>query len=302
MLPRLLLVLLLTPLASPPASAAPARFELDPVHTRVLFAVSHAGFSQALGTVSGSTGTLEFDPDDWGSARLDVRVPLQRLDLGDADWNRAALAGRLLDAQRWPEARFVSTRVEPLGPDRFIVHGQLTLRGVTREVPLEVKFNALRHHPMPPFRRTAGFSATASLSRSAFGIDAWPSVIGDPVELRIEAEAVRRARRTGAEHASGDDARPAIDAADGDARSQADAIGDGAPPNADAGDDTGSDAPRADAEGYDVPPGTDADADADTDIDADDAPPDTDADADAGTDAGDTVPTAPPTRQEPTPA
>ncbi|KAF1696646.1 YceI family protein [Pseudoxanthomonas koreensis] len=188
-----LAALLLASLAALPAAATPARYELDPVHTRVVFAVSHAGFSQALGAVSGSTGTLEFDPQDWSGARLDVAVPLQRLDLGDPDWNRAALARNLLDAGRWPEARFVSTRVEALDDGRFIVHGQLTLRGVTREVPLEVRFNALRRHPLPPFRRTAGFSATATLSRSAFGIDAWPSVIGDQIELRIEAEAQRDA-------------------------------------------------------------------------------------------------------------
>lgn len=185
------LVLLMGPLTYTSAWAASARYELDPVHTRVQFAVSHAGFSQALGTVSGSTGTVEFDPDDWSAARLDITVPLQRLDLGDADWNRAVMARNLLDTQRWPQARFVSTRVEPLDPDRFIVHGQLSIRGVTREAALEVKFNALKRHPLPPFRRTAGFSATMTLSRRDFGIDAWPSVIGDAVQLRIEAEATR---------------------------------------------------------------------------------------------------------------
>ncbi len=184
----LLLVLLAT---SATAVAAPVRYALDPVHTRVLFAISHAGYSQALGTVSGSQGTLEFDPADWSSARLDVSVPLDRLDLGDADWNRAALARNLLDAARWPQARFVSTAVEPLAADRFILHGALTLHGVTRPLALEVTFNALKRQPLPPFRRTAGFSARATLSRKAFGIDAWPSVIGDHVELRIEAEAVR---------------------------------------------------------------------------------------------------------------
>jgi len=187
----MLLALLLVPLTYTSAWAASARFELDPVHTRVQFAVSHAGFSQALGTVSGSTGAIEFDPDDWSAARLDVTVPLQRLDLGDADWNRAVMARNLLDTQRWPEARFVSTRVEPLAPDHFIVHGQLSLHGVTREAALDVKFNALKRHPLPPFRRTAGFSATTTLSRRDFGIDAWPSVIGDEVQLRIEAEATR---------------------------------------------------------------------------------------------------------------
>jgi len=172
-------------------AAAPARYALDPVHTRVMFAVSHAGFSQALGTVSGSEGSLEFDPEDWSSARLDVRVPVQRLDLGDPDWNRATLARKLLDATRWPEARFVSERIEPLDAGGFIVHGQLSLRGVTAPLALEVRFNALRRHPMPPFRTTAGFSARGMLSRSAFGVDGWQSMIGDAVELRIEAEAVR---------------------------------------------------------------------------------------------------------------
>jgi polyisoprenoid-binding protein YceI len=191
-----------------PARGAPARYELDPVHTRVMFSVSHAGFSQALGTVSGSAGTLEFDPDDWTGARLEVSVPLHHLELGDAEWNRAALARNLLDAQRWPQARFVSTRIEPLGLDRFVVHGQLTLRGVTREVPLEVKFNAARRHPLPPFRRTAGFSATTSISRAEFGIDSWPSVIGDRVELRIEAEAVRATRSSNEPDDDGDGTRP----------------------------------------------------------------------------------------------
>lgn len=175
-----------------PVMAETQHYKLDPVHTRVLFAVSHAGFSQALGTVSGSTGTLDFDPDDWSSARLEATVPLSRLDLGDPAWNSAALAKRLLDADDHPEARFVSTAITPHDAQHAQVCGELTLRGVTAPLCLEVTLNALKRHPMPPFRRMAGFSATGTLSRSAFGIDAWKSVIGYSVELRIEAEAVRR--------------------------------------------------------------------------------------------------------------
>jgi len=166
-----------------------AEYRLDPVHTRVMFAISHAGLSKALGTVSGSTGTLTFDPDDWSRAKVDVRVPIARVDLGDADWNKATLAKSLLDAEDHPEARFVSTRVEPVDAAHARVHGDLTLRGVTREVVLDVTLNAAKRHPMPPFRRTVGFSATTTLSRADFGITAWKSVIGDEVELRIEAEA-----------------------------------------------------------------------------------------------------------------
>lgn len=176
---------------APGSGIAQARtYALDPVHTRVVFAVDHAGFSRAMGAVSGSTGTLRFDPGDWTTARLEVRVPLQQLDLGDADWNRAALASNLLDARHHPHAAFVSGRIEPLGATRARVHGMLSLRGVSRPVVLDATFNAARRHPLPPFRRTVGFSAVAVLSRSDFGIGAWPGVIGDDVELRIEVEAV----------------------------------------------------------------------------------------------------------------
>ncbi|GAB3342709.1 YceI family protein [Marilutibacter aestuarii] len=187
--PALAFAVLLAPLASP--AGEPAAYALDPVHTRVLVAVGHAGFSQALGTVSGSEGALLFDPGDWRSARLEVRVPLARLDFGDADWNRAVAARNLLDTTRYPEARFSSERVEPVDATHARVCGTLQLHGVARPQCLDVTLNAIERHPMPPFRRTAGFSATAQLSRADFGIDAWTSVIGDTVSLRIEAEAVR---------------------------------------------------------------------------------------------------------------
>jgi len=166
-------------------------YAIDPVHTRVLFAIDHAGFSKAMGTVSGSTGTLVFDRDDWSAARLDVRVPLERLDMGDAKWNDAVRAGNLLDTKRHPEAHFVSTRIDAVDADHARVCGDLTLRGVTKPVCLDVALNAIKRHPLPPFHRTAGFSATTTLSRAEFGMTAWPSVIGDTVELRIEAEAER---------------------------------------------------------------------------------------------------------------
>jgi len=181
----------LVSLLAQPVLAASADYELDPVHTRVMVAVEHAGFSKALGTVSGSTGRLRFDPDDWTTAQLQVSVPLQGLDFGDEKWNKAVLASGLMDAERFPTAQFVSTRIEPTDPTHAKVHGTLTLHGVSREATLDVALNALKRHPLPPFRRTAGFSATTVISRADFGIAAWKSVIGDAIEIRLEVEATR---------------------------------------------------------------------------------------------------------------
>lgn len=199
-------------------AAGPETYALDPVHTRVVFLVEHAGFSRAMGAISGSSGTLRFDRDDWRSAHVDVTVPLTRLDLGDMKWNTAALAANLLDGGRHPEARFVSRQVDGVDADHARVCGDLTLRSVTQPLCMDVTFNALKRHPLPPFRRTAGFSATATLSRKAFGMTAWPTVIGDEVTLLIEAEAVRqRGNGDAAEPAAGPAAEPAMEPVPADA-------------------------------------------------------------------------------------
>lgn len=185
------LLLAATGLVSRPASAAPRHYALDPVHTRVQFAVDHAGLSRALGSFSGITGALQLDPDDLGNAKVEAHIPITSLELGDAGWRNTMLARTWLAAERYPDAHFVSTRVEP-GPDGALtVHGTLSLRGFTRDISLAARLNAIKRHPLN-LRRTAGFSATTTIRRSDFGMGAWPSLVGDAVELRIEVEAVRR--------------------------------------------------------------------------------------------------------------
>lgn len=184
-----LCLLLASALASLPALAQVRVWTLDPVHTRVAFAIDHAGFSRSMGTFSRAEGILHFDPADLSATRLQVEIPVASLELGDDKWNQATLARNLLDAETHPVATFVSSRVEVLGDRHATLHGVLTLRGQAREVALDVTVNAVKRHPLPPFRRTAGFSATATLQRSDFGMVAWRSMIGDTVELRIEAEA-----------------------------------------------------------------------------------------------------------------
>lgn len=190
------------PREAPPASASPAAdgwaahpdarsHAIDPVHTRIAISVDHAGFSKAIGTLSGTRGTLHLVPGSWEGAHVEAAIPLDRLDFGDERWNRAVAAGGLLDTGRHPEATFRSLRVEAVDTQRARIHGELTLRGATREVVLEAVRNAEKRHPMPPFRPTVGFSATATLSRAEFGSTAWGSMIGDAIEVRIELEATR---------------------------------------------------------------------------------------------------------------
>ena len=170
--------------------AGEVRYAFDPVHTRVAFQVSHAGFSNPVGTFSRVEGDLQFDDSNWSTARLKVRIPMSTLELGDANWREKILDRTFFDAGKFPEAVFESTLVEPTGSTTAQVTGNLTMHGVTHPVTLAVTLNALRRHPLT-FKKTAGFSATATLRRSDFGMAAWKNLVGDDVRLVIEAEAVR---------------------------------------------------------------------------------------------------------------
>lgn len=172
------------------AQAKPDHYELEPIHSRIAFTCNHFGYSNVIGTFSRPVGTLEFDPDDWASAKLDVSVKLATLDLGDAKFNQRILKRDYLDAKKHPVARFISTRIEPLTPTTAKVHGELTLRGTTKPLTLEVNLNKLARNRYT-MRRTAGFSARATLDRNDWGMDDDPGVVGATVELVIEAEAVR---------------------------------------------------------------------------------------------------------------
>lgn len=189
--PLLSCVLLASLLLPMVAVAKKQRYELDPVHSRIVFLVEHAGFSRAIGTFSGVSGVLLFDPDAQATASVKASVPIASLDLGDAKWRKSVLDPTFFDAKDFPAARFVSRSVDASGSPQLRVEGELELHGVRRPVTLEAKFNKLDRHPLN-LRRTIGFSARTVLRRSDFGMLKWQKLVGDEVEVLIEIEAVRK--------------------------------------------------------------------------------------------------------------
>lgn len=167
------------------------RYGAEPVHSTVVFAIDHLGYSQSIGRFRVREMDLRFDPERWAESSVEAVIDIGSLDLADAGWNRTMLGRRWFRVEDFPEARFRSTRVTPTGEQTADIEGELTLLGVTRPVTLQARLNRIGSNLYAGGRLWIGFSATATLSRSAFGMDADPKVVGDAVELRIEIEGPR---------------------------------------------------------------------------------------------------------------
>ena|SRR5450432_2565953 len=183
---RLALFVLLAGAA--PASASDYRF--DPVHTQILFAVNHLGFSRPQGRLHVKSGFIHFDENAWPEAKVEAVIDTTSLDMGDAAWNAKLRSWEFFGAEKHPTAQFVSTGIEKTGERSGVVHGRLTLLGVTHPLDLEVTFNRAGMDSYS-LHYTAGFSATATLKRSDFGMRKYLPDIGDEVTIHIEAEGLR---------------------------------------------------------------------------------------------------------------
>ncbi|MEO8957725.1 MAG: YceI family protein [Rudaea sp.] len=175
-------------LASTVVHAGDYRF--DTVHTQVFFCADHLGFSNPCGHMRVKSGFIHFDETAWVQAKVDVVVDTASLDMGDAKWNATLRSWQFLETNKYPTARYVSTSVTKDGDRTATVHGKLSLRGKTLPVDLHVTFNRAGVDPYS-FHYTAGFSAAATLKRSAFGMQKYLPDIGDDVTLRIEVEGLR---------------------------------------------------------------------------------------------------------------
>lgn len=172
------------------AAAAPeGAYVLDPAHASVNWSISHSGLSLYTARFDDITGALDFDPNAPTQSRLDIKIDPKSISTGDAEWDETlATDGKYFDADKYAEIRFVSTSSTKTSNNTGKVTGDLTLRGVTLPVILDVTYNGAGKsfgHP----GATLGFSATGKIKRSDWGMDYLTNFgIGDEVTLRIEAE------------------------------------------------------------------------------------------------------------------
>ena len=182
-----------------PTEVKAGLFRMDPAHTRVMFSVSHLGFSNYTAFFTKADATLNFDPENPAAMQLTATVDPASVETlypdPSFDFNALIEGAEFLDAAQFPEMTFTSTAIALTAPDTADVTGDMTLHGVTKPVTLQVRFNGgYQGHPLDPGGARIGFSAEGVLKRSdfgvSFGIPVPPDTIGvsDEVTVRIETE------------------------------------------------------------------------------------------------------------------
>lgn len=172
-----------------PLHAEPQRYEIDSRHTFPGFEIRHLQFSTQRGRFNRTSGTVTLD----AAARrgsVDITIAADSLDTGLEALETELKKPEWFAVKRHPEIRYRSDRVVFEGDKPVAVEGQITLRGITRPLRLDIGYFECGIHPVN-LRRACGADATGTLRRSDFGMKAFLPALPDEVKLLIQVEAFR---------------------------------------------------------------------------------------------------------------
>lgn len=165
----------------------PVIWAFEPAHTHIGFSVRHLGLTSTPGVFKRFSAQLDFDERTVEASSVSFEVAVASIDTGlelrdehlrGADW---------FDVRQYPTAVFVSRSVRRGEGDGYAIEGDLTLRGVTQSVVFDARLTGRATNPWTQ-APVVGFEAVAEISRSAFGLAAFPGALSDAVRLRVETE------------------------------------------------------------------------------------------------------------------
>jgi polyisoprenoid-binding protein YceI len=172
------------------------RWEIDSSHSSVHFSVRHLVIAKVRGSFTRWSGTVQVPDGDFSKATVAVGIDASSIDTGVADRDGHLKSADFFDVAKYPELRFVGRRIDPRSHGEIDVVGDLTIKGITREVVLRVEQHGQARDPWGNQR--AAFSAKTSIDRKDFGLT-WNQVletggvmVGDRVEIEAEIEAVKQ--------------------------------------------------------------------------------------------------------------
>ncbi|HLZ08979.1 MAG TPA: YceI family protein [Chloroflexota bacterium] len=169
---------------------------IDPKHTLVEFAVTYLTFTTVKGHFDGVSGTIRADSADLAGASIDVEIDAASLNTRESRRDTHLRSTDFLDVERHPTITFVSTGVEPARDGRWLIRGNLTIRGTTRAVELDTVLKGQGRNPEG--LEVAGLAARTEINRRDFGLtwnqtlETGDLLVGDTIAIQLEVQVIRQ--------------------------------------------------------------------------------------------------------------
>jgi polyisoprenoid-binding protein YceI len=169
-------------------------WQIDTSHSHIGFSVKHMMIATVRGEFKAYTGTLALDSDDLTKSVFTGEIDIASIDTREPKRDEHLRSADFFDAETYPKMTFQSTRVERVDGNDYRIVGDLTIKGITREVVLEAEYAGIHKDPWGNTR--TGFTASATLDRKDFGLS-WNAaletggvLVGEKVKLSLDIEAV----------------------------------------------------------------------------------------------------------------
>jgi len=170
-------------------------YNLDVTHSRLGFVARHAMVTKVRGSFTDFTGTAVLDAEDPSRSHAEVTIQVASVDTGNAQRDEHLRTNDFFDAETYPEIRFVSTKAEQLDDDNYRLTGDLTIKGITKEVAVDFDFTGLVTDPWGNQR--AGFEGKTVINRKDWGVnfnaalEAGGVLVSEKITLEFDISAVK---------------------------------------------------------------------------------------------------------------
>lgn len=166
---------------------AASTFELDPVHSFVVFKIKHMGASSTWGRLNNPTGTVSWDGEN---STADITVKVADIDTANADRDKHLRSGDFFGEKEFPNVNFKSKKWKKTGEGKYDVTGDLSLHGVTKEITAQATEGGTGKDMKG--KDIMGLDFTFTIKRSEFGIKTYPGAIGEDVSVMVSIEAGKK--------------------------------------------------------------------------------------------------------------
>ena len=167
----------------------PERYDVDPVHSTLVFGITHLGVSYFYGRFNSPYGEFQFDPDNLSGSSFEIVASADKVDTNNPRRDGHLKSGDFFNARQFPTITFKSTQVTKAGDNTYKVAGDLTLHGVTKPITIELEHIGTRDTPRG---HLCGFRTTFTIKRSDFGMTFMLGDLGDEVTLMIGIEGTKK--------------------------------------------------------------------------------------------------------------